>query len=40
MWVQSIEKRGRAMTDLCVVNAAGKFIPPMLIFKRFRINDI
>jgi hypothetical protein len=28
------------MTVLCAMNAAGGFVPPMLIFKRKRMTDI
>lgn len=32
-------ERGLTTTAVCAMNAAGEFIPPMLIFKRSRMND-
>ncbi|XP_011860377.1 PREDICTED: tigger transposable element-derived protein 6-like, partial [Vollenhovia emeryi] len=32
-------ERGLTTTGICAMNAAGEFIPPMLIFKRSRLND-
>lgn len=32
-------ERGLTTTCICAMNAAGEFIPPMLIFKRSRLND-
>ena len=32
-------ERGLTTTCVCCMNAAGEFIPPMLIFKRTRMND-
>lgn len=32
-------ERGLTTTGVCAMNAAGEFIPPMLIFKRSRMND-
>jgi hypothetical protein len=32
-------ERGVTTTCVCCMNAAGEFVPPMLIFKRVRMND-
>ena len=33
------DERGLTTTGVDCMNAAGEFIPPMLIFKRVRMND-
>lgn len=32
-------ERSLTLTGVCAMNAAGEFVPPMLIFKRSRMND-